>query len=65
MVSLGGIENTAKTEIRMTASGFYGAVLQHPGVETAVAQCNKLMMHYGCNTSVGCEFQISIELFYL
>ena len=49
----------------MTASGFYGAGLQHPGVETAVAQCNKLLMHYGCKTSVGSEFQILIELFFL
>ena len=65
MVSLGGIAKTTKTEIRITASGFYGAGLQHPGVETAVAQCNKLLMHYGCNTSVVSEFQISIELFLL
>ena len=60
MVSLGGIAKTAKTEIRMTALGFYGAGLQHPGVENVVAQCNKLLMHYGCNTSVWSEFHISI-----
>ena len=65
MVSLGRIAKTEKTDIRMTASGFYGAGLQHPGVETVVAQCNKLLMHYGCDTSVGSEFQISIELFLL
>ena len=63
MVSLGGIEKNAKTEIMMTASGFYGAGLQHPVVETTVVQCNKLLMNYGCNTSVRSEFQISIELF--
>ena len=62
MVSLGGITKTVKTDIRMKASGFYGAGLQHPGVETAVAQCNKLLMHYRSNTSVGSEFQILIEL---
>ena len=39
MVSLGGIAKTAKTDIRMTASGFYGVGVQHTGVETAVAQC--------------------------
>ena len=65
MVSLGGIAKTVKTDIRMTASGFYGAGLQHPGVETAVAQFNKFLMHYWCDTSVGSEFQISIELFLL
>ena len=65
MVSLGGIAKTAKTDINITASGLYGAVLQHPGVETVVAQCNKLLMYYGCDTSVGSEFQISIELFLL
>ena len=62
---MGGIAKTAKTEIRITASGFYGAGLQHPGVETVVAQCNKLLMYYGCNASVGSEFRISIELFLL
>ena len=30
-----------------------------------MAQCNKLLMHYVCNTSVGNEFHISIELFLL
>ena len=65
MVSLGGIAKTSKTEIRMKASGFYGAGLQHPGVETAVAKCNKLLMYYRCDTSVGSEFQILIELFLL
>ena len=65
MVSLGRIAKTAKTDIRMTDSGFYGAGLQHQGVETAVAQCNKLLMHYGRNTSAGSEFQISIKLFLL
>ena len=65
MVYLGGIAKTAKTEIKMTASVFYVEGLQHPGVETAMAQCNKLMMDYGCNTSVGSEFQILIELFLL
>ena len=42
-----------------------GAGLQHPGAETAMAQCNKMLMHYGYDTSVGSEFQISIELFLL
>ena len=65
IVSLGGIAKTANTDISMTASGLYGAGLQHPGVETAVAHCNKLLMHYRCDTSVGSEFQISIELFLL
>ena len=65
MVSLGGIAKTANADIRMTASGFYGAGLQHPELETAVSQCNKLLIHYGCNTSVESEFQISIELFLL
>ena len=65
MVSLGGIAKTVKTYIKMTASGFYGAGLQHQGMETAVAQCNKLLMDYGCNTSFESEFQILIELFLL
>ena len=62
MVPKGGFIRTAKKEIRQLSRGFYGAGLPHPGVETAVAQCNKLMMHYGCKSAVGMQMQVSVEL---
>ena len=62
MAPKGGLIRSAKREIRQLSSGFYGAGLPHPGVETAVAQCNKLLMHYGCQSSTGVKLQVSIEL---
>ena len=55
MVPKGGLVRTAKREIRQLGRGFYGAGLPHPGVEAAVAQCNKLLMHYGCQSSTGVQ----------
>ena len=62
MAPKGGLIRSAKREIRQLSSGFYGAGLPHPGVETAVAQCNKLLMHYGCQSSTGVQLQVSMEL---
>ena len=62
---LTGIASTAKVGIRTLGIGFYGAGLPHPGIEAAVAQLQKLQMHYGCNTSVGVLLQTSMEYFIL
>ena len=62
MVPKGGLIRTAKREIRQLGRGFYGAGLPHPGVEATVAQFNKLLMHYGCQSSTGVQMQVSMEL---
>ena len=61
IIPLGGIIRTARPPIRQLDHGFYGAGCPHPGVECLVAQCNKLLMHFGCHTSIGLKMQISLE----
>jgi len=61
----GGICSKANREIRQLDSGFYGAGFPHLGVEAAVAQINKLLMHYGCQSAVGILYNLSYELMIL
>lgn len=65
LVPLGGIRSSVKRELRQLATGFYGGGCPDPSVECAVAQVNKLLMHYGCNTSVGLKMQASMEFLIL
>jgi len=62
LAPIGGIVRSSKKEIRQLDGGFYGAGFPHPAVEAAVVQCNKLLMHYGCQSSVGVQLQTSMEL---
>ena len=65
MVPLGGLRSSVKRELRQLSIGFYGGGCPDPGVECAVAQVNKLLMHYGCNTTVGLKLQASMEFLIL
>ncbi|KAL9190098.1 hypothetical protein ACHAXT_007309 [Thalassiosira profunda] len=53
ILPMGGVVRTTTRESRMIAPGFFGVGLPHPGVEALAAMSNKLLMHYGCSTSVG------------
>ena len=59
---IGGIIRSAPKAIRQVHKGFYGAGCPHLGVEILVEQLNKLLMHYGCKTSVCLKIQFSLEL---
>ena len=59
---LGGIIRSAPKAIIQIDKGFYGAGCQHLGVESLVEQLKKLLMYYGCKTSVGLKMQLSLEL---
>lgn len=61
ILPMGGIKRSVKKGIRQLSRGFYGAGCPHPGVECLVAQANKIMMHYGCQSSVGLKLQMSME----
>ncbi len=52
----------ARRGIRQLDRGFYGIGCPHPAVECLLAQLNKLMMHYGCQTCLSLELQTSMEL---
>ena len=65
ILPLAGVVRTAPRESRMIAAGFYGPGLPHPGVEPTAAMCNKLLMHFGCKSSVSLFMRTSFELFLL
>ena len=57
-----GIIRLAPKAIRQVDKGFYGAGCPHLGVGSLVDQLNKLLMHYGCRTSVGLKMKLFLEL---
>jgi hypothetical protein len=58
----GGVRRIARRGIHQLDRGFYGIGCPHPAIECLLAQLNKLMMHYGCQTCLGLELQTSMEL---
>ena len=62
LISIGGVIQSAKRELRYLDSGFYGAGLPHWGIESMVSTINKLMSHYGTQSLPGLQFQKSTEL---
>ncbi len=62
LVPLGGVARTAKEEMRQLERVFFGAGCPHLGMEVLIQQSNKLLMHYGCQSSLGLKMQLSMEL---
>jgi len=65
IIPLRGIIQTATTGIRQQDIGFYGAGCPHPGVETLVAQINKLLMHFGWKSCLGMKLQFAVKMMVL
>jgi hypothetical protein len=61
LVPLGGVIRTTPGSIRQLDRGFYGVGLPQPSIECLVAQVQSLLMHYGCNTSLGHQLSTSIN----
>lgn len=62
LISIGGVIQSTKRELRYLDTGFYGAGLPHWGMESTVAATNKLMSHYGTQSLPGIQYQKSMEL---
>ena len=60
-----GVIRSIHRSLRTLDSGFGGIGLPHPGIECTIAQLIKLLMHYGCDSSLGLMLQSSMELFIL
>jgi hypothetical protein len=65
ILPIGGVIRSAPKDLRMLDAGFCGIGCPHTGVEGLIAQLNKLLMHYGCQSSVGSFLQASMEAFIL
>jgi hypothetical protein len=63
LVPSGGVGGSAAAPLRQLDRGFYGIGCPHPGIECLVAQITKLLVHYGCQSGIGIEMQVSMELF--
>jgi hypothetical protein len=51
---------SAPRAIRQLGKGFYGVGCPHPGIECFVGgQIAKLLMHYGCSSTIGEKLKIS------
>ena len=58
----GGVQRSAPTGLRQLDRGFYGIGCPNPGVECLIAQVSKLLIHYGCQSGLGIQLQVSLEL---
>jgi len=58
----GGVRRSAPTGLRQLDRGFYGIGCPNPGVECLIAQVSKLLIHYGCQSGLGIQLQVSLEL---
>jgi hypothetical protein len=58
----GGVRGSAPVPLRQLDRGIYGIGCPHPGVECFLAQINKLLVHYGCQSGLGIQMQVSMEL---
>jgi hypothetical protein len=58
----GGIRGSAPKILRTLDRGFFGVGCPHPGLECFVAQVTKLLVHYGCRSSLGLKMLVSLEL---
>jgi hypothetical protein len=62
LVSRGGVRGSASVSLHQLDRGFYGIGCPHPGIKCLVAQITKLLVHYRCQSGIGIEMQVSMEL---
>jgi hypothetical protein len=58
----GGVRGSAPVPLRQLDRGFYGIGCPHPGVKCFLALINKLLVLYGCQSGLGIQMQVSMEL---
>ena len=61
VLPMGGVIRTARKPMRQLSRGFYGIGCPHAGVESLVQQTEKLLLHYGCRSSLGMQLKISLS----
>jgi hypothetical protein len=62
LVPRGIVRGSAVVPLHQLDRGFYGIRCPHPGIKCLVAQITKLLVHYGCQSGIGIEMQVSMEL---
>ncbi|KAL3795211.1 hypothetical protein ACHAWO_011196 [Cyclotella atomus] len=59
---LGGVIRSVKRELRYLDTGFYSVGFPHWGIEAIIESTNKLMTHFGAQSLLGVQYQVSVEL---
>ena len=62
MAPIGGLIRSARRELRFLDTGFYGLGLPHWGIEALIEAYKKFYTHYGTNTVIGNQLQMSLEI---
>ncbi len=62
LVPRGGVQGSTAVPLCQLDRGFYGIGCPHPGIECLIAQITKLLVHYGCQSSLGIQMQVIMEL---
>jgi hypothetical protein len=58
LLPFGGVVRPAPAAVRKLHKGFYSVGCPHPGIKCLTSQVSKLLMHYGCKSSVGKKMAI-------
>lgn len=59
VLPLGDVVRFAPAAARQLGAGFYGVGCLHLGIKCLEAQLEKMLMHYGCNSSTSLRMQTS------
>jgi hypothetical protein len=62
MAPIDGLIRSAKRELRFLDTGFYGLGFPHWGIEALIESYKKFFAHYGTQTVVGTQLQMSVEI---
>jgi hypothetical protein len=55
------VQGFAAVPLHQLDRGFYGIGCPHPGIKCLIAQNTKLLVHYGCQSSLGIQMQVTME----
>jgi hypothetical protein len=61
LLPMNGVVRTTPAAVHQLHKGFYGVGCPHPGIKCLTSQVSKLLMHYGCKSSVGKKMAISFR----
>lgn len=63
MAPIGGLIQSAKSELRYLDTGFFGLGFPHWGIEALIEAYKKFFAHMGAKAVVGIQLRMSAELF--
>ncbi len=62
IVPRGGVQGSAAVPFHQLDRELYGIGCPHPGVKCLIVQITKLLDHFGCQSGIGIQMQVTMEL---